>query len=80
MLFRSGRICMDQFMIRLDQEYPIGTKVTLIGKQGDQEISADEIAEHLETINYEIPCMISQRVPRVFQEDGRTVEVRNSLL
>ncbi|MBX0359696.1 alanine racemase [Halobacillus sp. Nhm2S1] len=75
-----GRICMDQFMIRLDQEYPIGTKVTLIGKQGDQEISADEIAEHLETINYEIPCMISQRVPRVFQEDGRTVEVRNSLL
>ncbi|MBN9656187.1 alanine racemase [Halobacillus sp. GSS1] len=75
-----GRICMDQFMIRLDQEYPIGTKVTLIGKQGNQEISADEIAEHLETINYEIPCMISQRVPRVFQEGGRTVEVRNSLL
>ncbi|CDQ21503.1 alanine racemase [Halobacillus karajensis] len=75
-----GRICMDQFMIRLDQEYPIGTKVTLIGKQGDQEISADDVAEHLDTINYEIPCMISQRVPRVFQEGGRTVEVRNSLL
>lgn len=74
-----GRICMDQFMICLDQEYPIGTKVTLIGKQGEEEISADEVADHLDTINYEIPCMISQRVPRVFQQDGRTIAVRNSL-
>ena len=74
-----GRICMDQFMICLDQEYPIGTKVTLIGKQGDKEISADEVADHLDTINYEIPCMISQRVPRVFKQDGRTIGVRNSL-
>ncbi|SFK36084.1 alanine racemase [Halobacillus dabanensis] len=74
-----GRICMDQFMICLDQEYPIGTKVTLIGKQGEEEISADEVADHLDTINYEIPCMISQRVPRVFRQDGRTIAVRNSL-
>ncbi|QAS54604.1 alanine racemase [Halobacillus litoralis] len=74
-----GRICMDQFMIRLDQEYPIGTKVTLIGKQGEQEISADEVADQLETINYEIPCMISNRVPRVFLKDGKTIDIKNSL-
>ncbi|GGJ90848.1 alanine racemase 1 [Lentibacillus kapialis] len=61
-----GRITMDQTMIKLDKEYPAGTKVTLIGKQGDNEIETDEIAEKLDTINYEIPCMISNRVPRLY--------------
>lgn len=61
-----GRICMDQMMIKLDQQYPIGTKVTLIGKQRDEEISADDVAEYLETINYEIPCMLTSRIPRVY--------------
>ncbi|WP_226585475.1 alanine racemase [Halobacillus litoralis] len=74
-----GRICMDQFMIRLDQEYPIGTKVTLIGNQGNQEISADDVADHLDTINYEVPCMISSRVPRVYLRNGKMTEIRNSL-
>ena len=74
-----GRICMDQFMIRLDQEYPLGTKVTLIGKQGAHEITTDEVADYLETINYEIPCMISYRVPRMFFENGHMVEVDNPL-
>ena len=66
-----GRICMDQFMIQLDDEYPIGTKVTLIGKQGESEVTVDEVADYLETINYEIPCMISYRVPRMFLRDGK---------
>lgn len=64
-----GRITMDQTMIKLDWEYPVGTKVTLIGKQGDAEIEADEIAAKLETINYEIPCMIGDRVPRLYKTD-----------
>ncbi|KHE67737.1 alanine racemase [Halobacillus sp. BBL2006] len=72
-----GRICMDQFMIRLDQEYPIGTKVTLIGKQGDEEVTTDEVADYLETINYEVPCMISHRVPRLFIDGGQIVEINN---
>ncbi|MGY0693677.1 alanine racemase [Virgibacillus sp. FSP13] len=63
-----GRICMDQTMIRLDKAYPVGTKVTLIGKQGNTEIRMDEVAAYLDTINYEIPCMISSRVPRVYLE------------
>ncbi|MGM8212454.1 alanine racemase [Virgibacillus sp. W0430] len=59
-----GTICMDQTMIRLDGPYAIGTKVTLIGKQGNARIEMDEVAQKLETINYEIPCMINERIPR----------------
>lgn len=61
-----GKICMDQCMIKLDQSYPIGTKVTLIGKQAQQEVTMDEMAEHLETINYEVACMFSTRIPRFY--------------
>lgn len=61
-----GRICMDQFMVRLDGPYEIGTKVTLIGRQKGQEISVDDVADRLGTINYEVPCLISYRVPRVY--------------
>lgn len=62
-----GRVCMDQTMVKLDKEYPVGTKVTLIGLQGNEEIAADYLADWLETINYEVPCMISARVPRIYK-------------
>ncbi|WP_243388347.1 alanine racemase [Bacillus kexueae] len=75
-----GRICMDQMMIKLKEEKPLGTKVTLIGSQKDQTISVNEVAKRLETINYEVPCMISWRVPRMFLKNGSIMEVRNSLL
>ncbi|SFB38850.1 alanine racemase [Lentibacillus halodurans] len=65
-----GRITMDQTMIKLDQEYPVGSKVTLIGKQWNDEIETDELAAKLETINYEIPCMISERVPRLYKSES----------
>lgn len=61
-----GRVCMDQTMVLLDQYYPIGTKVTLIGRQGDEMITMDEVAEYIQTINYEVPCMITSRVPRIY--------------
>ncbi|MEC0253185.1 alanine racemase [Bacillus halotolerans] len=76
----AGRICMDQFMVELDKEYPPGSKVTLIGCQGDEYISMDEVAGRLETINYEVACTISSRVPRMFLENGSIMEVRNPLL
>lgn len=71
-----GKICMDQCMIRLPHELAVGTTVTLIGRSGGEFISVDEIAAKLETINYEIPCMISARVPRIYgsmnkKTDGR---------
>ena len=61
-----GKICMDQLMIRLPKPYPVGTKVTLIGENGGQRIRVDDVADYLETINYEIPCIITNRVPRVY--------------
>lgn len=61
-----GRICMDQMMVRLDKEYAIGTEVVLIGKQRNQVIEIDEVARFLDTINYEIPCMLNNRIPREY--------------
>jgi alanine racemase len=75
-----GRICMDQCMIRLPYYVPVGTTVTLIGHQEDQFISINEVAEKLETINYEVPCIIANRVPRLYQKGGKLVELKNYLL
>lgn len=61
-----GRICMDQCMVALPKAYDIGEKVTLIGRQGNTGVSIDEWATKLETINYEIPCIITTRVPRTY--------------
>ncbi|MCK0473876.1 alanine racemase [Halalkalibacter sp. APA_J-10(15)] len=61
-----GRICMDQCMIHLKESIEVGTVVTLIGQDHNASISVDEVAERLETINYEIVCMIGMRVPRVY--------------
>ena len=43
---------------------PPGTEVVLLGSQGDEEITAGEWAEHLDTIGYEVVCGIGPRVPR----------------
>lgn len=75
-----GRICMDQCMIRLPYFVPVGTTVTLIGHQEDQFISMNEIAKILETINYEVPCIIANRVPRLYQKGGEIVDLNNDLL
>ncbi|HWL13068.1 MAG TPA: alanine racemase [Ureibacillus sp.] len=61
-----GRICMDQCMLLLPAAYNIGKKVTLIGKQEGQEITIDEWADKADTINYEVPCIITSRVPRIY--------------
>lgn len=61
-----GRICMDQCMIRLTHLVAVGTEVTLIGKNGSEEITMEQAADYVNTINYEIPCIISERVPRLY--------------
>ncbi|MDX9871326.1 MAG: alanine racemase [Clostridia bacterium] len=66
-----GRICMDQMMFNataVPQELKVGAIVTLLGTDGADFISVDEIAQVLGTINYEIVCMISGRIPRFYQE------------
>jgi alanine racemase len=75
-----GRICMDQCMISLLRPLKTGEKVTLIGRDGNEAVTIDEIAGKLETINYEIPCIISARVPRIYIRDGKPVKVTNKLL
>jgi alanine racemase len=55
-------------MIRLREPVPLGEKVVLIGKQGTEEIKIEEWANVLETIPYEICCMLSNRIPRIYSE------------
>ena len=61
-----GRVSMDQITIRLPKLYPLGTKVTLIGSNGDKEITATDIAVYRGTINYEVVCLLSDRIPREY--------------
>ncbi|WP_057915607.1 alanine racemase [Peribacillus muralis] len=75
-----GRICMDQCMIKLPTSFPVGTEVTLIGNDGAESITVDEIAAKLETINYEITCMIGARVPRLYIKGNQQKHVRNFIL
>lgn len=75
-----GRICMDQCMVRLPYEVPVGTVATLIGSQEHESISINEIACKLETINYEVPCIITARVPRLYMQKGKLVSLSNPLL
>lgn len=63
-----GRVSMDQCTVSLGQhgEAYNGDEVVLIGKQGNQEIKAEDLAILLDTITYEIVCGIGERVPRVY--------------
>lgn len=78
-----GSICMDQCMIDvtdIEGSVKTGDEVVLIGKKGDLEITADEIASLIGTIPYEIVCIIGKRIPRVYIRDGSVVNVLNYLL
>jgi alanine racemase len=65
-----GRVCMDQCMIQLEDipNPQIGDEVVLIGKQGKEEITVDQVALTWNTINYEVTCSIGSRVPRMFPD------------
>ncbi|HHW28151.1 MAG TPA: alanine racemase [Syntrophomonadaceae bacterium] len=63
-----GRVCMDQLMVDVGHlpDVQQGDEVVLLGRQEGEEITADELAGKLGTISYEVLCMISERVPRVY--------------
>ena len=70
-----GRVCMDQMMVDVT-DIPgvrLGDTVTLFGKDGDAEISIEEIAAAADSFNYEFACGISRRVPRVYLRHGKEV-------
>lgn len=75
-----GRICMDQCMVDItdiEGEVKVGDEVILIGERNGVELNAEHIAEMLGTISYEVICMITKRVPRVYIKNGEVVKVRN---
>ncbi len=76
-----GNICMDQCMVRVDDgEVEVGEEVVLFGTQGGETVPVEELARKLGTINYEITCMVSHRVPRVYVKGGIVTEFDNPLL
>nr|WP_320133171.1 alanine racemase [uncultured Holophaga sp.] len=66
-----GRVCMDQIMVDLGPETSVafGDEVVLIGRSGQEEITAAEWARKLGTITYEVTCQIAARVARVYETD-----------
>jgi alanine racemase len=77
-----GRICMDQTMIDVTDlpQVEVGDEVVLWGRQGQEEITVEEIAEKIGTINYEIVHMPDKkRVPKLFIKDGRPYKIKSML-
>ncbi|HYZ92727.1 MAG TPA: alanine racemase [Actinomycetota bacterium] len=63
----AGRVTMDQILVDCgDADVAAGDEVVLIGRQGDEEITADDIASEIGTINYEVVCALGPRVPRTY--------------
>ena len=77
-----GRICMDQMMVDVT-DIPgtqVGDKVVLVGADGEESITMEEISAAADTFNYEFVCGISRRVPRYYCRDGEIVHQVHYLL
>jgi alanine racemase len=74
-----GRICMDQCMIDVTNVHNIerGDEVILFSDEG---ITVDDLAKWLDTINYEVTCVIGKRIPRIYTKRGKAVKVLNYLM
>lgn len=77
----KGRICMDQTMLDVSGvgDAKIGDTVVILGKSGDEYISADEIAKRCGTINYEIICSVGKRVARLYTKNNEIVDIIDNL-
>ena len=77
-----GRVCMDQCMIDVTNlpQVEIGDEVVLWGRQGQEEITVEEIADKIKTINYEVVHMPDKkRVPKLFIKDGKPWKIKTML-
>ncbi len=74
-----GRVCMDQFMVDVTEipDVKCGDKVVLIGRDGDEQITMEELGERSGRFNYEFVCDIGKRVPRIFRKEGRITGTRD---
>jgi len=73
----TGKVCMDQFMVDVTDipGVSIGDSVTLIGKDGDECITCEEIGDISGRFNYEFLCCITRRVPRVYLRNNKTIKI-----
>lgn len=69
----TGRICMDQMMVDVSDipDAEVGSKVILVGKEGENEITMEMLGEASGRFNYELVCDINKRVPRIYMKDGK---------
>ena len=74
-----GRVCMDQFMVGLEDipEAEEGDEVTLIGKDGRAQISMEELGDLSGRFNYELACGIGKRIPRVYVKGSKVVAAKD---
>lgn len=70
-----GRVCMDQFMVDITdiEGVTLDSEVTLVGTDGDECISVEEISAMAGSFNYEFVCMVGKRIPRVYYAGGKKV-------
>lgn len=66
-----GKVCMDQTMVDVTEieNVAVGDEVTILGRDGDEVITAKELADKAGTISYEILCGITKRVPRIYRDN-----------
>ncbi len=71
----TGRICMDQFMVDVTDIPGVkqGDEVTVVGEDGGEWLTVEELAETAGSFNYEYVCDVTRRVPRVYIENGKIV-------
>lgn len=74
-----GRVCMDQFMVDVTDVdgAKLDSVVTLVGKDGDAELSMEEVSNAAYSFNYELPCRVARRVPRTYYKDGKFIKATN---
>ena len=72
-----GRVCMDQFMADVTEipNVQAGDCVTLIGTDGQHQITVEEVAALAHSFNYELCCGLNKRVPRVYLQDGKPQDI-----
>ena len=74
-----GRVCMDQFMVSVEEipDAKEGDEVTLIGTDGTEQITMEELGGLSGRFNYELACDLGKRIPRVYVKDGTVVSVKD---
>ena len=78
-----GRICMDQCMVDISnhsRNVKVGDEVVLFGKQKGTEITIEDVAKSIGTVNYEVICIIGRRIPRVYLQNEKIYCVLNYLV